>query len=70
LELTKEILCKLFNFAFFSQSFDAEVTSSTEITSLAPDLAKIIPIVPVQPYKSKTICSFNLSLFAKSKTIE
>jgi hypothetical protein len=44
----------LFNFAFFSQSLLAEETSSTEITFLAQVFAKIIQIVQVHQYKSKT----------------
>jgi len=53
--LTKSILCNQFNFAFSFQSSDAEVTISTLFTFFAQALAKIIPIVQVQPYKSRTI---------------
>jgi len=51
---TKLIFSKLFNFAFFSPSLLAEETSSTEITFLAQVFAKIIQIVQVHQYKSKT----------------
>jgi len=52
---TKSIFLSQFNFAFSFQSRDAEVTISTLFTFFAHAFAKIIPIVPVQPYKSRTI---------------
>jgi hypothetical protein len=52
---SKLILSKLFNLAFFSQSKLEDFTISTEITFCAPAFAKTIPIVQVQPYKSKTV---------------
>jgi hypothetical protein len=67
---TKSIFFKLFNFAFFSQSKLADLTTSTETTFFAQYFAKIIHIVAVHPYKSKTICSFKSFCFTKSKTIE
>jgi len=53
--LTKLMLSKLFNLAFFSQSLLADVTNSTEITSFAQAFANTIHIVQVQPYKSRTV---------------
>jgi len=51
----KSMLFNQFNFAFSFQSSDAEVTISTLFTFFAHAFAKIIPIVHVQPYKSRTI---------------
>jgi hypothetical protein len=48
-------LSKLFSLAFDSQSKLELFTSSTDITSFAQAFAKIIQIVPVHPYKSKTV---------------
>jgi hypothetical protein len=65
---SNSIFSKLLSFALVFQSSELDLTISTEITFLASAFAKIIQIVPVQPYKSKTVKSFNLSFLAKSKT--
>jgi len=64
---TKVIFVIQFFAAFFSQSFEEEVISSTEWTLSAQLLANIIPIVPVHPYKSRTVQEV---LVASSKTLE